>query len=104
MTAGARRLLLHASRSRVGEGSATASRSPPFGSPSVTFSLPELTHDGGIIYPFAHPCRRRTEGVPWVSGENREVRGHDPYRRGQTGQSALRSDVATGPGASFARS
>src|SRR5436309_496781 len=92
-------LLLRVPRARPGRAR-DRFRPPPFGSPSVKYSLPELTHDGGIIYPIRTPCLGRPEGGPWASGENREVRGHDSYRRGQTRQSALRCGTARGPGAS----
>jgi hypothetical protein len=42
-----------------------ASRTPPFGSPSVTYSLPELTHDRGIIGQFT-PVAGKAEGGPGI--------------------------------------
>src|SRR5258705_13940696 len=66
-----------------GRGPATASRTPPFGSPFVTFSLPVLTHDGGIISSFAISC---PETGPRGPSERRtgtaEDRGDDSCHRG----------------------
>src|SRR5882724_4212351 len=63
-------------RAVVGGGSATASRTPPFGSPSVTFLLPVLTHDVGIIISFATLSGRGAKGLSEHRMQTREDRGH----------------------------
>src|SRR3977135_453340 len=54
---------------RLGGEGLQRSPTPPFGSPSVTFSLPGLTHDGGIIVrsPFVEDRKKGVLGYRMIN-------------------------------------